>query len=156
MEGNNLEKTSQQGNLYSQLNCLIVAHLRHHNLTQAARAIASATMTPLDVEVPPNKLIELVAKGLAVKKDETLRGVPSATLFGLGTALGYGSNPNPRASSVDFSAAQDTKGSTKSFPKHETRHLSEHKNIARCARFSPDGRFVATGSADTSIKLFEI
>ncbi|KHF98043.1 Type III pantothenate kinase [Gossypium arboreum] len=96
MEGNNLEKILQEGNLFRQLNCLIVAHLRHHNLTQAARAVASATMTPLDVEAPPNKLLELVAKGLAVEKDETLRGVPSSTLFDLGTALGYGLNPDPR------------------------------------------------------------
>lgn len=29
---------------------------------QAASAVASATMTPLNVEVPHNKLIELVAK----------------------------------------------------------------------------------------------
>ncbi|XP_008240092.1 PREDICTED: cleavage stimulation factor subunit 50 isoform X3 [Prunus mume] len=86
-----------------------------------------------------------------------LRGVPSAA-FDLGTSIpsGYGSIPAPRTAAVDFGAVQETKGSSKSFPKHETRHLSEHKNIARCARFSPDGKFVATGSSDTSIKLFEI
>ncbi|XP_042420076.1 cleavage stimulation factor subunit 50-like isoform X2 [Zingiber officinale] len=50
----------------------------------------------------------------------------------------------------------NTKGSSKTFPKHETKHVSDHKNVARCARFSRDGRFVATGSSDTSIKLFEV
>ncbi|KAF7838549.1 cleavage stimulation factor subunit 50 [Senna tora] len=125
----------------------------------AANAVASATMTPLNVEAPPNKLLELVAKGLAAEKDDRLRGTPSASFHDLGASMpaAYGSVPPPRAAAVDFSSAVlDTKTSSKSFPKHETRHLSEHKNIARCARFSLDGRFVATGSTDTSIKLFEV
>jgi cleavage stimulation factor subunit 1 len=57
-----LEQALQDGNIFRQLNALIVAHLRHHNLSQVASAVASATMTPLNIEVPPNRLLELVAK----------------------------------------------------------------------------------------------
>ncbi|GKC03125.1 hypothetical protein Tco_0994735 [Tanacetum coccineum] len=45
------------------------------------------------------------------------------------------------------SVAHDTKVSSKSFPKHETRHVAEHKNVARCARLF--------ASEDTSIIRFE-
>ncbi|KAF4382078.1 hypothetical protein F8388_001223 [Cannabis sativa] len=153
-----LENILQDGKLYRQLNSLIVAHLRHNNLNQAASAVASATMTPLNVEAPANRLLELVAMGLAVEKDEMVRGVPSSLSYDSSTLMpaGCGSIHGSRSATVDFSAVQDTKGSSKSFPKHETRHLSEHKNVARCARFSPDGKYIATGSSDTSIKLFEV
>lgn len=152
-----LEQTLQHGKLLREVNALIVAHLRDNNLYQAATAVASATMTPLNTEGPPNKLLELVAKGLAAERDEASRGVSSGGLFDsvAGMPAGYGSASLP-TNSIDFSAMQDVKGSSKSFPKHETRHVSEHKNVARCARFSSDGRFVATGSSDTSIKLFEV
>ncbi|KAE9610686.1 putative transcription factor WD40-like family [Lupinus albus] len=150
MDNNNWE----DGKLMRHINSLIVAHLRHNNLIQAATAVASATMIPLNVHVPPNKLIQLVAKGLAVEKDDVLRGTSSSLFGDLNSSLPV--LPQPNTTALDFSAVLDTKGLSKSFPKHETRHLSEHKNIARCAKFSPDGKFVATGSADTSIKLFEV
>ncbi|KAG7019984.1 Cleavage stimulation factor subunit 50, partial [Cucurbita argyrosperma subsp. argyrosperma] len=183
MEGS-FEQTLQDGKLYRQVNSLIVAHLRDHNLTQAsfslqafdyltsgsphfrlclsslaASAAASASRTPLNVDVPPNKLMELVAKGLAVEKEEMLRGSPASALYEFGSSVPstFGSTQPSRASAIDFSIAvsyvglvekhptaflcffffflfppystvQDTKGSSKNFPKHETRHLSEHKD----------------------------
>lgn len=36
-----------------------------------------------------------------------------------------------------------------------TVYQSVHKGMVRSVRFSPDGRFVATGSADCSVKVFE-
>ncbi|KAL5146561.1 Cleavage stimulation factor subunit 50 [Glycine soja] len=118
--------------------------------TTAASAVASATMTPLNVEAPPNRLLDLVAKGLAVEKGDITRGT----------------------------------GSSKSFPKHETRHLSEHK-VSKIKQmllpeakdgpvrpvirtyydhiqpindldFHPQGTILISGAKDQTIKFFDI
>ncbi|KQK13141.1 hypothetical protein BRADI_1g08294v3 [Brachypodium distachyon] len=151
-----MDAAVQEAKLLRQVNALIVAHLREQNLTQAATAVAAATMTPLspakaDASLP-NHLLRLVAKGLAAERDEG-GGAPatfeSAADGGGGLGRPLGTN------AVDFSM-QGVSGSSKSFPKHESKHISDHKNVVRCAKFSPDGRYLATGSGDTSIKFFEV
>lgn len=97
-----MEQKLQAGKLYRHVNSLIVAHLRDNNLNQAASAVASATMTPMNVQAPRNKLLELVAKGLAVDKDEAVREVSTAVPFDPIITAAYGSIPAPRAACVDF------------------------------------------------------
>ncbi|VAI36856.1 hypothetical protein VPH35_092537 [Triticum aestivum] len=151
-----MDAAVQEAKLLRQVNALIVAHLRDQNLTQAATAVAAATMTPKADASAPNHLLRLVAKGLAAEREEEARGGgypaafdPAAVAAGGGLARPLGTN------AVDFSV-QNVRGPSKTFPKHETRHISDHKNVARCAKFSPDGKYFATGSGDTSIKFFEV
>ena len=49
-------------------------------------------------------------------------------------------------------------GSTRKVPKvtWKSNYVATHKDAVRCAAFSPDGRFAATGSADASIKLLDV
>ncbi|KAG5049564.1 hypothetical protein JHK85_010667 [Glycine max] len=71
--------------------------------------------------------------GLAAEKGDIARGTDfTATL------------PLPHTTAIDF---RQTSKMTFLF-------IIKHNLL--CARFSADGRFVATGSADTSIKLFEV
>ncbi|CAM6088637.1 unnamed protein product [Calypogeia fissa] len=159
----------QEGMLQRHVMALIVSQLCDLNLTQAATAVSNATMTPLRSDLPPNRLLDLVGKGLAIERDEIAAGnrpasqtnVDGGTGYGGGyggggTLAGYGAVPTLPVSFLDFSGGA-TKGTNPGkFPKVESRHISEHKNAARCARFSPDGKLLATGSADTSIKLVEV
>lgn len=62
------------GALQRHVMALIVAHLRDHNLNQAALAVSNATMTPLQSDVPPHKLLDLVRK-IFWRKMKVLLGI---------------------------------------------------------------------------------
>jgi cleavage stimulation factor subunit 1 len=41
-------------------------------------------------------------------------------------------------------------------PNFTTKFITTHKSEVRVAKFSPDGKFVVTGSEDTSIKFLDV
>jgi WD40 repeat protein len=41
-------------------------------------------------------------------------------------------------------------------PNYLLKFVTSHRNVVRCAKFTPDGKYVASGSADTSIKLIDV
>ncbi|KAL5201646.1 hypothetical protein ABZP36_036000 [Zizania latifolia] len=83
-------------------------------------------LAPADDSIPTNHLLRLVAKGLAELGDAT-RGGGASAVFNSSTAVGYGGLMPPLGiNAVDFSM-QVVKSSSKSFPKHETRNVSDHK-----------------------------
>lgn len=151
-----------KGHLKRHVYALIVAQLKDDGFPQAATAVASATFTPLESGLPQERLLHLVRKGLAAESAEDAHvrsstATPPKSPDPSGTTpAAYGPLP-PAAAAHDFGAsAQGAKGASKAFPDYDNKHMTEHKNMVRCARFSCDGRYLATGSADTSIKLFEV
>ncbi len=44
----------------------------------------------------------------------------------------------------------------KPYPNYSTKFVTTHKNAVRAAKFSHDGKLLATGSLDTSLKLLDV
>eukprot|EP00897_Mesotaenium_endlicherianum_P001644 jgi/Mesen1/1507/ME000132S00445 len=101
--------------LQHQLYSLIVSQLRDDSYFQAAAVVANATFTPVETGLPPNKLLELVRKGIAAEREAAARagGRPGAPLShadkdsaplpggGGGAPSGYGLPP-PASATPDF------------------------------------------------------
>ncbi|KAL3689682.1 hypothetical protein R1sor_015991 [Riccia sorocarpa] len=99
-------------------------------------------MTPLQSDLPPNELLDLVRKW---KKEEIAGGQatgPTSEGTGGATLAGYGPIPALPTLSLDFSAVQETKEMLSSFQ-------NTIQDTYQSIRW-------ATGSADTSIKLVEV
>eukprot|EP01125_Pyxidicula_operculata_P008729 TRINITY_DN2903_c0_g1_i1.p1 TRINITY_DN2903_c0_g1~~TRINITY_DN2903_c0_g1_i1.p1 ORF type:complete len:430 (-),score=51.06 TRINITY_DN2903_c0_g1_i1:1002-2180(-) len=95
------------------------------------------------------RLSHLVNLGMGVEKERGLVYIPPPSA----TKTEKESFVVKDVRGVDFDS--DAPG-IKHTPNYETRFITTHKESCRVAKFSPDGKFVATGSTDTSIKLLDV
>ncbi|XP_014663817.1 PREDICTED: cleavage stimulation factor subunit 1-like [Priapulus caudatus] len=57
---------------------------------------------------------------------------------------------------IDLEFETDTTVNSPEAALYETCYVTAHKAACRCAAFSPDGRLIATGSEDSSIKILDV
>eukprot|EP01097_Dermamoeba_algensis_P010077 TRINITY_DN728_c0_g1_i1.p2 TRINITY_DN728_c0_g1~~TRINITY_DN728_c0_g1_i1.p2 ORF type:complete len:201 (-),score=51.55 TRINITY_DN728_c0_g1_i1:905-1444(-) len=138
---NQLMKLDDRRFLYQ----LMIRQLQDDGYTKVAALMSQATMVPaLSADaLEPNRLATLVEYGMNAEKDRK--------------ATGRMDDHEPKlANGVDFDAEQNVPNIFRPFFAMTTRFFTSHKNSCRIAKFSRDGKLVASGSADTSIKLLEV
>jgi cleavage stimulation factor subunit 1 len=127
---------------------LIISQLLNDGFTRAASVVSEATCIPLQQDIPEHRLSNLVQLGLASESGE---GISTDTRILLDERT------TEKVSGLDFELeALQNMVSTRSYTNYVTRFHTPHKNGCRVAKFSNDGQLVATGSADTSIKLLDV
>jgi cleavage stimulation factor subunit 1 len=113
--------------------------------------VSDATLTPYIPGEPRGRLAHLISLGIAIEKERGIQYVPPVVTSG--------ENKIDVAAVLKEIRGVDLENDTIShrpYPNYQTRFITTHKNSCRCAKFSPDGKFIATGSADTSIKLLDV
>eukprot|EP01112_Ceratiomyxa_fruticulosa_P005449 TRINITY_DN1607_c0_g3_i1.p1 TRINITY_DN1607_c0_g3~~TRINITY_DN1607_c0_g3_i1.p1 ORF type:complete len:447 (+),score=89.78 TRINITY_DN1607_c0_g3_i1:195-1535(+) len=141
-----------------ELYSLIISQLVCDGLVDAANVLSEATMIPIIDQNGSNRLSTLVQSSLAREVSTNPNTNTSTTTTTTTTSTTNSTDddmtdsPVEKAKGLDF----ESQPTPKTNPNFATMFITTHKNVVRCARFSPDGRYIATGSEDTSIKLLEV
>ncbi|XP_039116961.1 cleavage stimulation factor subunit 50-like isoform X2 [Dioscorea cayenensis subsp. rotundata] len=109
-----------EGKLIRQVNVLIVAH-HDHNLYQAASVVALATMTLMLLQTGYFNMLQRVFQSREMKSQREHQFLNSLILL---EQFLQASQMPVFTNVIDFSETQDMQGSSKSFLKHESRHVS--------------------------------
>ncbi|GAM25829.1 hypothetical protein SAMD00019534_090040, partial [Acytostelium subglobosum LB1] len=136
----------EQRDLYS----LIINQLVHDGFINEATKLSESTMIPCPLPSDAsNRLSQVIQGTIGPTKD-------SNTLFDEMDTDGIDTIGGDRTKGLDFDNAAAMQNVTPSKVSFLTKFITTHKNACRCAKFSWDGKFVATGSSDTSIKLLDV
>ncbi|KAH6559934.1 hypothetical protein BASA50_009024 [Batrachochytrium salamandrivorans] len=131
---------------------LIISQLKHYGYHAAAKYVADTTEISLSFE-PSTRLAELTFIGQRTK--DTL-GEPSDQLLPSTDLSLTASSSNPADGSgvLDLDAAVKPEAS-KAAPDYTSWFTTLHRLGCRALAFAPDGRYIATGSQDTTLKILD-
>ncbi|KAJ2289149.1 hypothetical protein IWW55_006354, partial [Coemansia sp. RSA 2706] len=123
---------------------LILCQLSAYGYANLSQAIAAHTGVPMTAD-SNSRLAELVAQGLQSEQ---------------GRAQQRPTKPAARNAEPEDDAGIDLsrppRAPTGEAPQFQMWYKTKHKGVATTAAFSRDGQYIATGSADTSLKLIEV
>eukprot|EP00808_Paulinella_micropora_P004728 g14111.t1 len=131
---------------------LIVSQLQHDGHGDLALSLAKARRVTVDPHISPGTLYDMVLASSSSPASSALQPLSPSS-----------SSLRPLVSSSILDLVRDPTASmpqvsqlSTALPEYVAAYVTTHKNAARCAKFSQDGKFVATGSDDTSIKLMTV
>ncbi|KAI7848261.1 WD40-repeat-containing domain protein [Circinella umbellata] len=133
---------------------LIISQLIAYGYSAIAQSVADATGATSDM-TPSHKLLELVQLG---KEKMESDGSDDEEFTADNAKLASESSPQDwakaKGSSFDPEAIQTA--ASKTPPNYVQLYYTQHKGPCRTAAFSADGRFAATGSHDSSLKVLDV
>jgi len=133
---------------------LILSQLVHDGFTSIAQTLSQASVVPIQADGVGNTLFTLLQSTLVKDRDnESISDVLKSAM----------KDDDYMKDEVDYKVKGLDLGMdiidpvrTSALPNYTTKFITTHKSEVRIARFSPDGKWVATGSQDTSIKLLDV
>ncbi|KAJ1901483.1 hypothetical protein LPJ66_000765 [Kickxella alabastrina] len=131
---------------------LILCQLTEYGYGNLSQAVATHTKVPMTTD-SNSRLAELVALGLRSEQRQAqvhAQGGDGASDNEDGPVAGGGIDLN-RSTQAQAQAQPPAV-----MPRYNVWYTTKHKGTASAAAFSLDGRYIATGSEDTSLKLIEV
>eukprot|EP01111_Echinosteliopsis_oligospora_P012948 TRINITY_DN4523_c0_g1_i1.p1 TRINITY_DN4523_c0_g1~~TRINITY_DN4523_c0_g1_i1.p1 ORF type:complete len:430 (+),score=108.75 TRINITY_DN4523_c0_g1_i1:43-1332(+) len=129
---------------------LIISQLQHDGMNKAAEEVCRETMIPISSVDPnhKNKLYTLLQHLLDREKDINFLDIETENI-----AIDSIEDHATKTLDLDLGSSPPP---PIHFPNFTTKFITTHKGPCRIATFSPDGKYVATGSTDNSIKLLDV
>ncbi|KAI9319503.1 WD40-repeat-containing domain protein [Dichotomocladium elegans] len=133
---------------------LIIGQLVAYGYSAVAQNVADATGAPATV-TPSNKLLELIQYGREKRSDDDNYTENEKRDTDVDSQHGVDWNQNTKITGgFDPDAVQTA--APKPTPEYMQLYYTQHKGPCRTAAFSTDGRFAATGSHDSSLKVLDV